>query len=121
MGEKITYLTHACLITCVVESGKSDIVIDAASAAGAQGSVVNYARGRGIKEKMGLMGVVIENEKEVLRFIVSEEQSNHIFTEIYKASQMDVPGRGIMFMQKLDRVATYIPPQIADESELTDG
>lgn len=121
MSAKITYLTHACLITCVVESGKSDQIIDAATSAGAQGSVVNYARGKGIKEKMGLLGVVIDNEKEVLRFIVSQEQSDHVFSQVYKASELDVPGKGIMYMQKLDRVATYIPPDIAEESESVDG
>ena len=75
MTSEIVYLTHAVLITCVVEAGKSGDVIQAASSAGAKGSFVNYAKGQGIKESMGLIGVTIDNDKEVVRFIVSEEQA----------------------------------------------
>ena len=57
----------------------------------------------------GWIGVTIDEQKEVIRIIVSKEQSNLIFEAMYLAGQMDKPGRGIMYMSKLDRVATYIP------------
>jgi nitrogen regulatory protein PII len=53
--------------------------------------------------------VTIDEQKEVIRIIVSEEQSELIFETIYLAGQLDKPGRGIMYMSRLDRVATYIP------------
>ena len=45
MARDITYLTDVFLITCVVESGLADKIIDAATSVGAQGATINYARG----------------------------------------------------------------------------
>ena len=113
MSERnITYLTNACLITCIVEMGSAEKVLEAAKNSGAQGATINYARGTGIREKLGLLGVTIDEQKEVIRIIVSEEQSDLIFETIYLAGQLDKPGRGIMYMSRLERVATYIPETI---------
>ncbi|MBF12910.1 MAG: transcriptional regulator [Legionellales bacterium] len=117
MTSEIVYLTHAVLITCVVEAGKSGDVIQAASSAGAKGSFVNYAKGQGIKESMGLIGVTIDNDKEVVRFIVSEEQAGHVTDAIYTRTQLSMPGKGIMFTQNLERVATHIPDQVLVNQE----
>ena len=105
----VTYLTDALLITCVIQKDQAEPVLEAAKNAGAQGATISYAQGTGVRERMGLVGVTIDEQKEVIRIIVSEDQSNLIFETLYLAGQMDKPGRGIMYMSKLDRVATYIP------------
>ena len=105
----ITYLTDALLIRCVIQKDCAEPVLEAAKNAGAQGATISYAQGTGIRERMGLVGVTIDEQKEVIRIIVSKEQSNLIFEAMYLAGQMDKPGRGIMYMSKLDRIATYIP------------
>ena len=105
----ITYLTDACLITWVVEKDLAEPILEAAKNAGAQGATISYAQGTGIRERMGLLGVTIDEQKEVIRIVVSEEQSELIFETMYLAGQMDKPGKGIMFMSSLDRIATYIP------------
>ena len=76
MAREITYLTDVFLITCVVESGIADKIIDAATSVGAQGATINYARGTGVRDRMGLLGVTIDEQKEIIRIIVSKEQSN---------------------------------------------
>ena len=116
MSERnITYLTNACLITCIVEMGSAEKVLEAAKNSGAQGATINYARGTGIREKLGLLGVTIDEQKEVIRIIVSEEQADRVFEAMYLAGGLDTPGKGIMFMTKLDRVATYIPESVLKE------
>jgi nitrogen regulatory protein PII len=109
----VTYLTDALLITCVIQKDQAEQVLDAAKNAGAQGATISYAQGTGIRERMGLIGVTIDEQKEVIRIIVSEDQSNLIFETLYLAGEMDKPGRGIMYMSKLDRVATFIPENMA--------
>jgi nitrogen regulatory protein P-II 1 len=108
----ITYLSETNLITCVLQSGLAEDVLDAAKNCGAQGATISYARGTGIRERMGLMGVAIDEQKEVIRIIVSDEQSDRVFDAMYLAGKLDTPGKGIMFMTKLDRVATYIPEEV---------
>ena len=111
----ITYLSEANLITCVLQTGLAEGVLDAAKNCGAQGATISYARGTGIRERMGLLGVTIDEQKEVIRIIVSEEQADRVFEAMYLAGGLDTPGKGIMFMSKLDRVATYIPESVLKE------
>ena len=118
MARDITYLTDVFLITCVVESGLADKIVDAATNVGAQGATINYARGTGIRNRMGLLGVTIDEQKEIIRIIVSKEQSNRIFESMYLAGDLDTPGKGIMWMVKLDRVATHIPKDVIKKSEV---
>ena len=87
-------------------------IIDAATSVGAQGAPINYARGTGVRDRMGLMGVTIDEQKEIIRIIVSKEQSNRVFESMYLAGKLDTPGKGIMWMVKLDRVATHIPKDV---------
>jgi nitrogen regulatory protein PII len=105
----ITYLTDAFLITCVVQKDLAEPILEAAKNAGAQGATISYAQGTGVRERMGLLGVTVDEQKEVIRIVVSEEQSELIFEAMYLAGKMDKPGKGIMFMSSLDRIATYIP------------
>lgn len=105
----IAYLTDAFLITCVVQKDCAEPILEAAKNAGAQGATISYAQGTGVRERMGILGVTIDEQKEVIRIVVSEEQSELIFETMYLAGQMDKPGKGIMFMSGLDRIATYVP------------
>ena len=113
MNERsITYLSDAFLITCVLQKELAEDVLVAAKNIGAQGATISYARGTGVRERMGLLGVTIDEQKEVIRIIVSEEQANLVFEAMYLAGKLDTPGMGIMYMVKLDRVATYVPEAI---------
>ena len=113
MNERsITYLSDAFLITCVLQKELAEDVLAAAKNIGAQGATISYARGTGIRERMGLLGVTIDEQKEAIRIIVSEEQANLVFEAMYLAGKLDTPGMGIMYMVKLDRVATYVPQAI---------
>ena len=113
MNERsITYLSDAFLITCVLQKELAEDVLAAAKNIGAQGATISYARGTGVRERMGLLGVTIDEQKEVIRIIVSEEQANLVFEAMYLVGKLDTPGKGIMYMVKLDRVATYVPEAI---------
>ncbi len=116
-GRQITYLTDALMITCIVQASQADKVVKAAQNVGAQGATVTYARGTGIRERMGLMGVTIDEQKEMIRVIVSEEQADRIFEAMFMAGELDKPGMGIMFMNNLDRIATYIPEDVLADVE----
>lgn len=112
---RITYLSDVYLITCVVENGIADKIVKAATDVGAQGATINYAKGSGVRDRMGLIGITIDNQKEIIRIIVSKEQSNRVFESMFLAGNLDTPGKGIMWMTKLDRVATYIPKELIDK------
>jgi len=108
-------LTDASLITCVVQKGLADDVVKAAQEAGAQGATIYYGRGTGVRERLGLLGLTVEAEKEVITIMVANDQMNRIFEKIYLAGQMDTPGMGFMYVMQLDKAATYVPEEIIEK------
>ena len=57
---EITVLKDVALITCVVQRGVAEPIINAAREAGAQGATVYYGKGMGMRERLGLFGVAVE-------------------------------------------------------------
>jgi nitrogen regulatory protein P-II 1 len=114
-ARNITYLTDVSLITCIVQRGNADAIIKAAQEAGAQGATVNFAKGSGIRERMGILGVAVEVDKEVIQVIVSTEQQELIFEQMFLAGELDTPGMGIMYITPLDKAATYIPAGLVEK------
>ena len=56
MAREITYLTDVFLITCVVESGLADKIIDAATSVDCSRSHYKLCWGTGVRDRMGLNG-----------------------------------------------------------------
>lgn len=110
-----TVLTDASLITCIVEKGQADTIVKAAREAGAQGATVFYARGSGVRERLGILGVAVEVEKEIINIVVSEDQADYIFEKMYLAGQLDTPGKGFIYITPLEKCATYIPSQVVEK------
>lgn len=108
-------LTDAAHITCIVEKGQADKIVRAARQAGAEGATVNYARGSGIRERLGLLGVAVEVEKEVINIVVAKEQADYVFEKMYLAGQLDTPGKGFIYVTPLEKAATYIPPHLLEK------
>ena len=93
------------LITCVVQRGKGDKVVKAAVAAGAGGATIHFARGTGTRERLGLLGLAIVPEKEVIFIVVSDEELDPIFEAICTAGKLNVPGMGIAFVTPITRMS----------------
>ena len=111
----ITVLTDASLITCIVQRGRADKIVLAAQDAGAQGATVNYAQGVGVRERLGVMGLAIEVDKEVISIIVANDQADRVFEAMYLAGKLDTPGMGIMTLAALEKIATYIPLELVEK------
>jgi hypothetical protein len=93
--QNITYLTDVSLLTCVVQSGFSEAILKAARDVGAMaGAISHHARGIGVRERLGILGVAVEAEKEVISILVSSDQRDLVYDTLYRAADMDVPGRG---------------------------
>lgn len=90
---------HFKLIIAFVEDSKTDKVIDAARDSGATGAtVINSARGEGVKKSKTFFGLSLETQRDVLLFLVEEHMSRHILETIAKIGEFDTsPGTGIAF------------------------
>ncbi len=114
MSREFTILTDVSLITCIVQRGKADSVVRAAQDAGAQGATTYYGYGSGVRERLGILGLAIDVEKEIITTLVGGDQVDRIFERMYFAAELDVPGNGIIYITKLDKAATYIPKEIIE-------
>jgi len=123
---EIIILTDVSLITCIVQRGQADNIIRAAREAGSQGATVNFAKGMGIRERLGILGVAVDVEKEIIHVVVSTEQQDRVFKKMYLAGELDTPGMGIMYVTPLEKAATYVPDEVLQkmlggEAGQTDG
>lgn len=92
-------------IFAVVDKGKAEEVIDAATAAGSRGATVIHGRGSGIHEKKMLFSMPVEPEKDIVMILAPETLVEPISNAIREALRIDEPGKGIMFI--LDINKTY--------------
>ncbi len=88
---------HFKLLVVFVEDDKTDAVMGAARAAGATGAtIINNARGEGLKRSKTFFGLTLETQRDVILFLVEEHLSRHILEEIGRVGQFDdKPGTGI--------------------------
>lgn len=120
MTRKLTVLSDVALITCIVQRGSADRIVEAAREGGAQGATVFFARGTGIRERLGILGVAVEVEKEVINVVVASDQASRIFERMYLAGKLDTPGMGFMYITPLEKAATYIPDAVLEKIQQKD-
>lgn len=118
----IIYLTDAALITCVLQEGRGDLVLQAARELGVSiGASVYHAKGTGVRERLGMWGIAVETEKDVVSVLVSAEQRDVVFDTLFQAGGLDTPGVGFMYITQLDKVATYMPKTLLNSLNANSG
>lgn len=90
---------HFKLIIVLVEDSKTDKILIAAREAGATGAtVLNQARGEGLKPSKTFFGLALEAQRDVVLFLVEEHMSRRILETIAQVGGFDdKPGSGIAF------------------------
>lgn len=106
------------LLLVFVEDSKTDAIIDSARANGATGAtIINNARGEGLKQQKTFFGLSLETQRDVLLFLVEEHLSRHILETIAEVGEFDTqPGSGIAIQVDVED-AVGIAHQV---EELTD-
>ena len=88
---------HFKLILAFIEDSKTNEIMKAARKAGATGAtVINNARGEGVKRSKTFFGMSLESQRDVLMFLVEEHLCKKILEKIAEVGQFDErPGSGI--------------------------
>jgi len=96
------------VITAIVQRGKADKPVQAAIHAGAPAATVFFGRGQGIRERLGLLGLAIQPEKEVILVVVEAHVLDQVLAAMIKAGNLDQPGVGFLFVTPVDRVYGHV-------------
>ena len=90
------------MIVCIVNTGYSDIVMNAAREYGAKGGTVFNARGTANQEAERFFKITIQPEKEVVLILVPAALKEDILHALYKQVGLNTPGQGIAFSMPVD-------------------
>ena len=92
------------VIFCIVNSGYSDLVMDAAKKLGARGGTVINARGTANKDAESFFGITIEPEKDLVMILVPASIKDDVMHALYKEAGLETRGQGIAFAMPVDSV-----------------
>ncbi len=112
---------HFKLIIAFVEDSKTDAVVDAAREAGATGcTVINNARGEGVKVTKSFFGLTLATQRDVLLLVVEEHLSRHILEHIGEVGEFDsTSGTGIAVMVDVED-AVGVMHQVQELSDIVE-
>lgn len=107
------------LILCIVNTGFTDVVMDAARDKGARGGTVIHARGTANKEAEEFFHITIQPDKEVVMILVSADIKDDVLHAVYQAAGLKTAGQGIAFSLPVTNVVGLSggAPKPADPAE----
>lgn len=91
-------------ILCIVNSGYSETVMQAARSCGAKGGTILNARGTAKEETEKLFNITIHPEKEIVLILVPVEIKDSILHAIYRHAGLETDGQGIAFSIPVDDI-----------------
>lgn len=92
------------MILCIVNTGFSETVMDAAKDVGARGGTVIHARGTANKEAEQFFHITIQPDKEIVMILVPAEIKDIVLHAIYRMAGLKSEGQGIAFSLPVDDV-----------------
>ena len=112
---------HFKLIIALVEDSKTDVVMEAARSEGATGmTVINQARGEGLKKSKTFFGLTLETQRDMILMLVEEHLSRKILEKIESVGEFDKkPGTGIAFQINVED-AVGVAHQVEQLSEVVE-
>ncbi len=104
------------MITCIVNAGFTDTVMDAAKAAGAGGGTVIHGRGTANKEAEQFFKITVQPEKDIVMLIVPARIKDKVLHAIYKNAGLDTNGQGIAFSVPVNQAVGLSAPSQKEET-----
>ena len=106
------------VILCIIHSGFSDAVMDAARKGGARGGTILKAKGTGADYARKFFGVSITEEKEIVYVVARKEDRDGIMRAVMDDAGATSEARGAVFSLPVDSVAGVQSLMNIPESEL---
>jgi nitrogen regulatory protein PII len=92
------------IVFAPVKTHKTDAIVDAAKAAGATGATIIPARGTGMHEAKTFFGLTLEDQTDIVLFLLEEHIVKAVLEAVKSAGEFDKPGTGIAFVLPVEEV-----------------
>lgn len=97
-GEALALQKNMRLITCICQRGKADTIARAAVNAGSTAPIIYFAEGHGLRDRMGLLRIALNPEKELIKVITGDMEAYHVFDAMVEAGSLYTPGMGYIYV-----------------------
>jgi nitrogen regulatory protein PII len=87
-----------------VKTHMTDPIVDAAKEAGATGATIIPARGTGMREAKTFFGLTLEDQTDIVMFLLEEHLVAPVLEAIRTAGKFHEPGTGIAFVLPVEQV-----------------
>ena len=98
------------LVVCIINTGFSDLVMEAAKNAGARGGTVLRGRGTADPEAEQFFHITIQPDKEIVMILVPRDIKDDVLRAIYKHAGLDSQSQGIAFSLPVSQTAGLSAP-----------
>ena len=105
------------VVFCIVNSGYSEAVMEAAKKGGAKGGTVFNGRGTAGKDAEKFFGISVQPEKEIVMILTPTACKDDILSHLYKEVGLDSAGQGIAFSMPVDGVVGLFEQQPQKEEQ----
>ena len=92
------------IVFAPVKTHKTDPIVDAAKAVGATGATIIPARGTGMHEAKTFFGLALEDQTDIVMFLLEEHLVRPVLDAIKTAGEFNQPGTGIAFVMPVEQV-----------------
>lgn len=96
--------TAHSVILAIVNHGCSQSLVEAVKAAGAKGGTVINARRTGVEEAIGILGIPVQSEKEIVMILTKRESKMDIMNTINESFGLKSKAQGIVLSLPVDGV-----------------
>ncbi len=116
-------MTDYELIMCIVNTGFSETVMEAAKEKGARGGTVLHARGTANKEAEEFFNISVQPDKEIVMILVPTAIRDDVLHAVYQAAGLKTAGQGISFALPVTHAVglTPIDSSVPKTAETADG
>lgn len=102
------------LVVAITNEGCTDLVMDLAREAGANGGTAIHAKGTNVEHARRFFGVSIASEKEMVFIVVPAEQKKPVMKSIAKGAGMQTPSKTVVFSVPVSSIAGMFLPEEDD-------
>ncbi len=108
------------IVFAPVKTHKTDAIVDAAKKAGATGATIIPSRGTGMHEAKTVFGLTLEDQTDIVMFLLEEHLVKTILEAVKVAGEFDKPGTGIAFVLPVEQVIGLESQMNAFKEEVRD-
>ncbi len=92
----------------ITDRNSAETITRAAIKAGAQGPTITYVRGFGLRDRLGLLRITKNHEKELITVVVDQYDVDAVFQAMAQAGRVDQPGRGLIYQVPISKGLTNL-------------